>query len=197
MINPNLRCKICKGRKVNREQEIIEVHVEKGMEDGKEITFSGRGDQEPGMEPGDIIIVLDEKEHPVFKRSGIDLTRQQNVNITEALCGFEKTVSTLDDRTLVIQTVPGEVIKPNDLKCIFGEGMPTYQNPFKKGNLIVKFDVDFPEAIDCHAAKKLEALLPPRPKVLIPQMYERVDINPFGPNQSNSKQHKSHEHEHE
>ena len=78
------------------------------MEDGQKITFGGEGDQEPGMEPGDIIIVLDEKEHPVFKRSGIDLIMQQNVNITEALCGFKKTVPTLDDRTLVIQTVPGK-----------------------------------------------------------------------------------------
>ena len=79
------------------------------MEDGQKITFGGEGDQEPGMEPGDIIIVLDEKEHSVFKRSGIDLIMQQNINITEALCGFKKTVPTLDDRTLVIQTVPGEL----------------------------------------------------------------------------------------
>ena len=54
------------------------------------------------------IIVLDEKEHPVFKRNGIDLIMQQNINITEALCGFKKTVPTLDDRTLVIQTVSGK-----------------------------------------------------------------------------------------
>ena len=79
------------------------------MEDGQKITFGGEGDQEPGMEPGDIIIVLDEKEHSVFKRNGIDLIMQQNINITEALCGFKKTVPTLDDRTLVIQTVPGEL----------------------------------------------------------------------------------------
>ena len=32
------------------------------MEDGQKITFGGEGDQEPGMEPGDIIIVLDEKD---------------------------------------------------------------------------------------------------------------------------------------
>jgi len=54
------------------------------------------------------------------------------------------------------------VIKPNDLKCVYGEGMPTYRNPFEKGKLIVKFAVDFPEAIDPHVADKLEALLPPK-----------------------------------
>ena len=40
--------------------------------------------------------------------------------------------------------------------------MPTYRNPFEKGKLIVKFAVDFPEAIDPHVADKLEALLPPK-----------------------------------
>ena len=52
--------------------------------------------QEPGLEPGDIIIVLDEK------------VMKMDINITEALCGFKKTVATLDNRTLVIQTIPGK-----------------------------------------------------------------------------------------
>jgi len=180
-IDPKLRCKKCNGRKVNRERKILEVQVDKGMEDGQKITFGSEGDQEPGMEPGDIIIVLDEKEHPVFKRSGIDLIMQQNINITEALCGFKKIVPTLDDRTLVIQTVPGEVIKPNDLKCVYGEGMPTYRNPFEKGKLIVKFAVDFPEAIDPHVSQKLEALLPPKSEPIIPDEHDEVNLSEFDP----------------
>ena len=63
--------------------------------------------QEPGLEPGDIIIVLDEKEHAVFRRSGVDLVMKLDINITESLCGFKKTITTLDNRTLVIQTIPG------------------------------------------------------------------------------------------
>lgn len=39
-----------------------------GMKDGQKITFHGEGDQEPGLEPGDIIIVLDQKDHSVFTR---------------------------------------------------------------------------------------------------------------------------------
>ena len=71
--HPNMnsaRCKKCNGRKVNRERKILEVSVDKGMEDGQKVTFSGEGDQEPGLEPGDIIIVLDEKAHALFKRNG-------------------------------------------------------------------------------------------------------------------------------
>lgn len=43
------------------------------MKDGQKITFTGEGDQEPGIEPGDIIIILDEKEHPLYKRDDLDL----------------------------------------------------------------------------------------------------------------------------
>lgn len=52
---------------VVRERKILEVNVDKGMVDGQKITFSGEGDQEPGLEPGDIIIVLDEREHRSYK----------------------------------------------------------------------------------------------------------------------------------
>lgn len=54
------------GRKTVRDRKILEVHVDKGMTDGQKIVFSGEGDQEPELEAGDLIIVLDEKEHEVI-----------------------------------------------------------------------------------------------------------------------------------
>lgn len=80
------------------------------------------GDQEPELEPGDIIIVLEEKEHPLFKRNGSDLVLRLEIQLVEALCGFQKAIRTLDDRDLVITQLPGEVIKHGDLKCIQNEG---------------------------------------------------------------------------
>ena len=71
-------------------------------------------------------------------------------------------VKTIIIGTVINSTVTGEVIKTGDLKCVYGEGMPTYRNPFEKGKLIVKFSVDFPESIDPQIADKLEALLPPK-----------------------------------
>jgi len=160
-VDPKLRCKKCNGRKVNRERKILEVSVDKGMEDGQKVTFSGEGDQEPGLEPGDIIIVLDEKAHALFKRNGQDLIMKMDVSLTEALTGLKKAVKTLDERTLVIQTVRGEVIKSGDLKMVRGEGMPQYRNPFEKGRLIIQFNVVFPPALEPSVAEKLASILPP------------------------------------
>lgn len=180
-VDPKLRCKKCSGKKVNRERKILEVNIDKGMEDGQKITFSEEGDQEPGMEPGDIIIVLDEKQHQTFKRNGMDLIMKMDVSLTEALCSMKKTIATLDNRTLVIQTIPGEVIKTGDFKAIRGEGMPQYRNPFEKGRLIISFNVVFPESLEADTADKLAQILPKMEEPMIPDDHDEVDLEDFDP----------------
>ena len=49
-----------------KEVKILEVHVDKGMKHGQRITFSGEADQAPGVEPGDIVLLLQEKENEVM-----------------------------------------------------------------------------------------------------------------------------------
>ena len=52
------------------EKEILEVHIDKGMQNGQKIPFRGMADEEPGIEAGDVIIILREAEHDVFQRKG-------------------------------------------------------------------------------------------------------------------------------
>ncbi|CAH1779345.1 unnamed protein product [Owenia fusiformis] len=192
-INDKDRCKECKGKKVSDETKILEVHVDKGMKDGQKIPFRGEGDQMPNVEAGDVIIVLEAKEHDTFERKGNDLTCSYTIGLTEALCGFNFTVKQLDGRDLVIKSPPGKVIKPGDVKVVYGEGMPMYRNPYEKGNLFIKFDVKFPEnsfAVEGNL-KKLEKLLPPRPKIEIPvgedvEEVNLTDIDPTRGGASNS-----------
>lgn len=77
------------------------------MKDGQRITFHGEGDQEPGLEPGDVVIVLEQKEHTVFQRQDDDLVMKMNIKLVEALCGFKKTVQTLDNRMIIISSEAG------------------------------------------------------------------------------------------
>lgn len=88
---------------------LLRVHCfsSAGMKDGQKIVFHGEGDQEPDLEPGDVIIVLDQKDHAVFQRRGHDLITKMRIQLSEALCGFKKTIDTLDNRVLVISSRPG------------------------------------------------------------------------------------------
>ncbi|XP_060083739.1 dnaJ homolog subfamily A member 1-like [Ylistrum balloti] len=186
-INPKHRCKHCQGRKVVRERKILEVHIDKGMRDGQNIRFHGEGDQEPGLEAGDIIIVLDEKEHSAFRRHDNDLIMEMELNLVETLCGFQKTIPTLDDRTLVLTNLPGDVIKHASVKCVMNEGMPIYKDPFEKGRLIIKFSIKFPDKIDPACVGSLEKILPPRQEVIIPDGAEEHDLVEFDPKAQSSR----------
>lgn len=182
-INPKDRCKECQGRKIVQERKVLEVHIDKGLKDGKQIRFNGEGDQNPGLEAGDVVIVLDEKEHNVFRRRGIDLLMQQEISLSEALCGFQHGIQTLDNRTLVITSLPGEVIKHSDVKCIMNEGMPIHKNPFEKGRLIITFTVVFPPDNWLPSPKLglLEKLLPVKDKATIPSDAEECVLQRHDP----------------
>ncbi|CAC5377316.1 DNAJA1 [Mytilus coruscus] len=195
-IDPKHMCKHCNGKKVTRERKILEVHIDKGMKDGENIRFTGEGDQEPGLEAGDIIIVLDEKEHDRFQRQDIDLITEMEIELVEALCGFQKTIQTLDDRTLVITSLPGDVIKDKEIKCVMNEGMPIKRDPFEKGRLVIKFKVKFPENNFLPPAKlaQLDSLLPPRKEVIIPDDAEEHDLQDYNPrDRRRSRQRNAHD----
>ncbi|CAH1978041.1 unnamed protein product [Acanthoscelides obtectus] len=184
------RCTTCKGKKVCNESKILEVHVDKGMRENQKIFFRGEGDQQPDVEPGDVVIILQQKPHDVFQRNGDDLHLKHTISLTEALCGFTFIVRHLDGRDIVVKHPPGDVIKPGDVKAVIGEGMPIYKNPFEKGNMYISFNIKFPENhfTTEENLKLIETLLPPRPSFEMPQgeQVEEVDLQDFDPNDRSS-----------
>uniref|UniRef100_A0A2R5LMI6 Putative molecular chaperone n=1 Tax=Ornithodoros turicata TaxID=34597 RepID=A0A2R5LMI6_9ACAR len=196
IINEKDACKTCKGRKVVKETKVLEVHVDKGMRDSERIVFKGEGDQQPGTEPGDVVIILQTKSHDLFHREGNDLYMTHTLTLTEALCGFELILKHLDGRDIVIRHPPGSVIEPRTLKGIRGEGMPIYRDPFEKGNLYIKFDVTFPENhfADETVLKEIESLIGDRPdavKIPTGENVEEVDLHDYDPNMQENHQARS------
>lgn len=130
-----------------------------------------------------MIIILQQKEHELFTRNDNDLYCTNNLSLTEALCGFQFTLKHLDGRDLVINSPPGVVTSPGSVRCVVGEGMPFYRNPFEKGNFLVRFEITFPPEnfAPPEDLQKLEKLLPPRPKIEIPtgEFVEEVDLEEF------------------
>jgi len=141
--------------------------------------------RQPDSDPGDIIFVVQQKEHPVFKRKGSDLFYQKTLTLSEALCGFKFAIPHLDGRQLLVSSNDGDVVKPGSFKAVYDEGMPVWGRSLVKGRLFIHFDVQFPEPGDlgcvvalglsvpllltrrCHSSDReisaLAALLPPRP----------------------------------
>lgn len=103
----------------------MEVFVEKGMASGQKIVFAGEGDQNPDIIAGDVVIIIEQKEHELLTRKGNDLFLNLKINLLTALAGGQFSVTQLDGRILLVTSSPGEVIKPGDTKCIIGEGMPS------------------------------------------------------------------------
>lgn len=163
IINEKDRCKQCLGKKIMSDRKILEIHIDRGMRGGQKITFSGEGDQSPGIIPGDIIILLDEKPHPRFTRKGDDLYYEAKIDLLTALAGGQFAVPHLDDRVLLVSVIPGEAIQPDMIKAVPNEGMPI-QRVDNKGHLYIKFTVDFPKSnwTDADSLKKLESILPSR-----------------------------------
>lgn len=165
VISDKDRCSQCKGSKVAQEKKVLEVHVEKGMQHGQKIVFQGEADEAPDTITGDIVFVLQLKEHPKFKRKFDDLYVEHTLSLAEALCGFQFALTRLDGRQLLIKSNPGEVIKPDQYKAINDEGMPHHQRPFMKGRLYIHFNVEFPESgvLSNDQCRNLEAILPRKP----------------------------------
>eukprot|EP00252_Welwitschia_mirabilis_P016287 TRINITY_DN3593_c0_g1_i1.p1 TRINITY_DN3593_c0_g1~~TRINITY_DN3593_c0_g1_i1.p1 ORF type:complete len:422 (+),score=75.69 TRINITY_DN3593_c0_g1_i1:172-1437(+) len=161
-INEKDRCPQCKGEKVVQDKKILEVIVEKGMQHNQKITFPGEADEAPDTVTGDLVFIIQQKEHPKFKRKGDDLFYEHTLNLTEALCGFQFVLIHLDGRQLLIKTKPGEVVKPGQFKAINDEGMPAYQRPFMKGKLYIHFSVEFPDSLSPEQCRALAEVLPPK-----------------------------------
>lgn len=140
----------------------LKVTIEKGMQHEQQIRFKGEGDQHPQIQvPGDVVVVLQEEKHEVFTRDGSDLHIAKKLTLAEALCGFQFVIKHLDGRGLVVRSEPGMIIAPDKKKCIPNEGMPVFQKPGEFGDLIITFEVDFPERVEASAVDLLRGALPP------------------------------------
>jgi len=148
-------CEKCGGKgyapKMQSVREVLEVFVEKGSPNGHKITIHGKADEAVGCEPGDVVVVVREQDHPKFMRKEADLYYTVELSISEALTGFRLVMQHLDDRKLLIRSKPGEVLRPRHsgliLKAVKGAGMPIHQDPFNFGNLFLVVTLGFPEAM--------------------------------------------------
>lgn len=79
--------------------------------------------------------------------------------LLQALCGVVFEVPTLSGEKLRISTMQ-EIIKPNTVKRITGYGLPFPKDPSRKGDMLVAFDIKFPERLSTSEKELLVDILP-------------------------------------
>ncbi|XP_020221141.1 protein psi1 [Cajanus cajan] len=141
-----------------QEEEVLKIEVKPGWRKGTKITFEGVGDEKPGYLPADIVFLIDEKQHPLFTRDGNDLEICVEIPLVDALTGCSISIPLLggENMTLSFKNI---VIYPGYEKIIKGQGMPNPKNNGIRGDLHVKFLVDFPTELSEEQRKEASNIL--------------------------------------
>ncbi|KAL0375341.1 UNVERIFIED_CONTAM: DnaJsubfamily B member 13 [Sesamum radiatum] len=138
-------------------EEILTIEIKPGWKKGTKITFPEKGNEQRGVIPSDLVFIIDEKPHSVFKRDGNDLIVTQKISLVEALTGYTVQVTTLDGRNLTIPI--NNIVNPTYEEVVKGEGMPIPKEPGKKGNLRIKFNIKFPSRLTSEQKTGIKRLL--------------------------------------
>jgi DnaJ-class molecular chaperone len=126
------------------EHETIYVSVPKGMDEGELIVLKDKGHVVNENCKGDIKIVVKIENNTNFQRQGLDLILQKTISIKEALCGFTFDLKYITGKNYTINNNAGNIIPNGYKKIIPNMGFSRDEHT---GNLIIIFDVKFPEKL--------------------------------------------------
>ena len=115
-------CKVCRGDGVQKKTETISVHIPAGVTSGNYLPLRGKGNAGPrGGSPGDLLVFIQEVDHPVFQRHDDDVILYLPVSYSQAALGAQVEVPTLSGK--VLMTIP-KGTQTNRLFRLRGKGIP-------------------------------------------------------------------------
>jgi DnaJ-class molecular chaperone len=140
-----------------QEEEMIYINVPAGIDDGEIIVLKDKGNALSDTCRGDIKIVIQVKNETVFRRQGLDLVFKRTISLKEALCGFSFEIHHINGKTLNLNNKTNPtIVKPNYKKTVPGLGI---NRDGTCGNLIIEFDVVFPDTLTADQIKQIGEIL--------------------------------------
>ena len=150
-------CKRCNGTGLERKREMVKVHIPAGVEDGMQITIRGEGHSAPhGGVNGDLLVVINEIQHPQLQRDGNNLFHTRIISVMDAMLGCEVSVPCLDG-SYKVKVEPGT--QSGTVVKLRGKGLPSVQGyGHGTGDMYVKFQVWVPHKLSKSEKEALEQM---------------------------------------
>jgi molecular chaperone DnaJ len=138
-------CKTCSGSGLVKKQELVEVVIPTGIQDGMAFVMSGKGQGVKSGREGDLIIRISELPHDKFTRVGSDLKLNLKLPYHQLVLGGKADINTIDGGTIRFPISEYSQIGQN--LRIPNKGLKEL-NTDKRGDLIVTLGIDMPKELD-------------------------------------------------
>ena len=149
------KCKACSGEGIVKEDEVITINIPAGVAEGMQLSMSGKGNAaRRGGINGDLLILVEEEQHPELIRDENDLLYNLLLTIPMAAMGGTVEVPTIEGKVKVKidpGTQPGKVLR------LRNKGLPSV-NSYGTGDLLVNVSVYIPQKLSDAEKKTLNEL---------------------------------------
>ena len=126
------------------EDETVSIKIPAGVVDGMQLKVSNKGNDAPGNGiPGDLIVAIEEIEHPTLKREGENLHLDLYISISEAVLGVSKDIEAVNGK---VRIKLEEGIQSGKILRLKGKGVPSI-NGYGNGDLLVHINVWTPKTL--------------------------------------------------
>lgn len=147
------KCSACYGEGIIQKEEIIKINIPAGVSRGMQMNIEGKGNAaRRGGINGDLLVVIDEEEHPLLIREGNDLIYNLFISIPDSVLGTNVEVPTVDNN-VKIKIEPGT--QPGKILRLRGKGLPEV-NGYGRGDLLVNVNVWIPKNLTREELRTIE-----------------------------------------
>ncbi|WP_026474677.1 molecular chaperone DnaJ [Alkaliflexus imshenetskii] len=149
------KCAECNGEGLLRQDEVVTINIPAGVEEGMQLSVSGRGNAaRRGGINGDLLVLIQEEKHPELIRDGSDLIYNLTLSIPDAILGAPVEIPTVEGKVKVkieAGTQPGKILR------LKGKGLPEV-NGYHRGDLLVRINVYIPKDLTKEEIRSVEKL---------------------------------------
>ena len=149
------KCTACKGEGRVYGEETVSLDIPAGVQDGMQLSMSGKGNiGERGGPPGDLIILIEEEQHEFLQRDGLNVAFDLYISFPDAVFGTQIEVPTIDGRAK-IKIPPGT--QSGKIFRLKGKGFPGISS-YEKGDQLIHVNVWTPQHVSSEEKSILEKM---------------------------------------